>query len=141
MKKKYFTDKERKEAMKEYHKKYRSSTKVKKAQKKYDQKYYSTERGSAARRQASTRNHKKNRLLWNRIIKEKGMDRCSICGYDKCFAAIDFHHRDPLTKLYNIGTVLARFPTPERIAELDKTDALCRNCHAELEFCELKEKK
>ena len=43
---------------------------------------------------------------WMEIIKDKGMDCCFKCGYSKCFAAIDFHHMNPLTKNEQVGALL-----------------------------------
>lgn len=38
--------------------------------------------------------HLRYRKIWMEIIHVRGMDRCSRCGYDKCFPAIDFHHKN-----------------------------------------------
>ena len=66
----------------------------------------------------------------NALIKARG-GCCSRCGYNKCFAALEFHHRDPSTKdfqLANNGGV----PSFERLKEeADKCDLLCANCHRE----------
>ena len=64
-----------------------------------------------------------------KCVEYKG-GKCQKCEYDKCVAAIDFHHRDPAQKSFNISTV--RFHEWEVIRqELDKCDILCKNCHAE----------
>lgn len=52
---------------------------------------------------------------------------CSRCGYDKCIGALDFHHRDPETKLGNVMGM----PKDKRVDEARKCDVLCKNCHAE----------
>lgn len=58
---------------------------------------------------------------------------CVRCGYSRCQAALDFHHRDPLQKDYTIGS--QSWEDLEKIKpELDKCDLLCRNCHAEVHF-------
>ena len=74
---------------------------------------------------------------WVQIITNFGMNKCSKCGYDKCFEAIDFHHptgrmsgKDGKKQLG--GTILNGKPTPERIERLKKTVPLCANCHREL---------
>lgn len=55
--------------------------------------------------------------------------QCKICGYDKCLAAIDFHHRDPREKDFSISLKMSW----EAIeAELAKCVALCANCHREV---------
>jgi hypothetical protein len=59
--------------------------------------------------------------------------RCIKCGYKACLAALDFHHRDPKKKDFQIGSrremAFARLKK-----ELRKCDLLCRNCHAEVHF-------
>jgi hypothetical protein len=75
------------------------------------------------------------------IISSLGYDRCSKCGYNKCLAAIEFHHLDPHKKEFNIGDFFrmnGRKITKEKleifITELKKCVPLCRNCHAELHY-------
>lgn len=74
----------------------------------------------------------RNKQAWLKIIAEKGMNKCSVCGYDRCFEAIDFHHKEPATKKFEIGMILQSKVNSVRLEELDKCVALCRNCHAEL---------
>ena len=53
---------------------------------------------------------------------------CYVCGYDKCNAALEFHHRDPTKKDFAIS----RQRSLDKIkAELDKCVLLCANCHRE----------
>lgn len=57
--------------------------------------------------------------------------RCTSCGYDRCIAALDFHHRDPNEKEFEISRYRHwQFGDAIR-RELDKCALLCRNCHAE----------
>jgi nucleoside 2-deoxyribosyltransferase len=56
---------------------------------------------------------------------------CKICGYNKCGAALEFHHRDPELKTAQIGRYLWVIHTPEALAEIAKCDLLCSNCHRE----------
>jgi hypothetical protein len=61
--------------------------------------------------------------------------KCKQCGYNKCLAALDFHHRDPNEKDFEIGRAKGRAKSFEEMkSELDKCDLLCRNCHAEAHF-------
>jgi predicted HNH restriction endonuclease len=55
--------------------------------------------------------------------------KCRLCDYDKCLAAFDFHHTDPMTKDFTISeaTSWARAKP-----ELDKCELLCANCHREV---------
>lgn len=58
---------------------------------------------------------------------------CRICGYDKCIAALEFHHRDPKQKDFKISKV-ARSPLTDPCvqAEIKKCILLCANCHREV---------
>ena len=56
------------------------------------------------------------------------------CGYNKCLAALDFHHRKGEVKSFGLSSIkLASIVrTWEHIKqELDKCDLLCSNCHRE----------
>lgn len=60
--------------------------------------------------------------------------KCEKCGYDKCLAAMEFHHLDKNTKDFEIGKL--RFTSWWKnkdfvIRELDKCQLLCSNCHKE----------
>lgn len=69
-------------------------------------------------------------LFKEKIIAYKG-GACEKCGYDKCLGALDFHHRDPNEKDFNLGE--GRYKKEEDLkAEVDKCDLLCSNCHREL---------
>jgi predicted HNH restriction endonuclease len=58
-------------------------------------------------------------------------NKCSICGYDKCKRALEFHHIDPSKKEFIISGSHCR--SWEKIKqELDKCILVCSNCHAEL---------
>lgn len=49
------------------------------------------------------------------------------CGYDSCLGALDFHHRDRSSKEFGLGKFtgsLARY-----LAEAEKCDLVCANCH------------
>ena len=84
---------------------------------------------------------KTRRKEWMVIIKSLGMDHCWKCNYDKCFAAIDFHHPNPKEKEMNIGTFLTKIITSKRIAELKKTTPWCSNCHREFHYNERRNKE
>lgn len=55
--------------------------------------------------------------------------KCSKCGYNRCLAALDFHHVDSSEK----EKLISRFKTSlEKMKpELDKCVLLCSNCHRE----------
>lgn len=80
----------------------------------------------------SQRTNRKNWLDWLPAYFKK----CWRCGYDECFAAIDFHHLDPENKEHNIGQLFQRWFNPENISimemELAKCLPLCATCHRQL---------
>ena len=63
------------------------------------------------------------------LVKHKG-GKCFSCGYDKCIAALEFHHKDPNNKDPNFKAL--RYWSLERaMQEVDKCYLLCSNCHRE----------
>jgi hypothetical protein len=54
--------------------------------------------------------------------------KCRGCGYDRCPAALDFHHTSPHEKDFSISQQMSW----EKLRpELDKCLLLCANCHRE----------
>lgn len=67
-------------------------------------------------------------------LKQKAIDykggKCQECEYNKCNAALTFHHINPEEKSF---TISGKSISWERIkVEIDKCLLLCFNCHAEL---------
>lgn len=60
--------------------------------------------------------------------------KCIICGYEKCTAALQFHHRNPEEKKFNINNSTCNKAWKTIKEEIDKCDLLCANCHMELHF-------
>lgn len=120
------------EYMKEYNKQRKEKTKH------YNKDYYGGHKRQIIKKGKTI--HRKNKNLWKNIIKDilGHSIVCQKCGYDKCFASIDFHHRNPKEKKYNIGILWRQKPTPERLQifrkELKKCNILCKNCHYELHY-------
>ena len=77
-----------------------------------------------------------NTILRQSIYKELCVEykggKCEICGYDKYIGALDFHHKDPSQKKFNIAAAKLRQFNNETIEELDKCQMLCANCHREV---------
>ena len=70
-----------------------------------------------------------------RRTKEKAVfykgGKCQQCEYDKCIAALEFHHRDPAAKEFRLSSGKTR--NWDKVQkELDKCDLLCANCHREV---------
>lgn len=59
---------------------------------------------------------------------------CSVCGYNKCVAAMDFHHIDPNEKDFGISAKGLTRSWEKLKEELDKCILVCSNCHREIHF-------
>ena len=58
---------------------------------------------------------------------------CEICGYCKNIAALEFHHKNPEKKEFNVDMRKFSNMTLEKLeAELEKCILVCANCHREL---------
>jgi hypothetical protein len=61
--------------------------------------------------------------------------KCIKCGYSNKLNALDFHHRDPNTKSFNVSVKLqSRWSMDKLIPELDKCDLVCCRCHREIHY-------
>ena len=73
----------------------------------------------------------------NKKRKEKYMallgGKCQVCGYDKYYGVLEFHHKDPSTKseLLNKQTLIQYNDTFIK-EELKKCILVCSNCHREI---------
>lgn len=68
-----------------------------------------------------------------KALKEEYGGKCSVCGYDKCFDALEFHHSDPKAKEFHLGE--RRGLSIKKLREeLDKCILVCRNCHTEIHY-------
>ena len=80
--------------------------------------------------QRKTRRERKTKLV------QMFGGKCFKCGYSKCYACLDFHHRDKSIKKFAIGSdgLLKTWNTI--VEEAKKCDLICRNCHGELHDAE-----
>jgi len=59
--------------------------------------------------------------------------KCKCCSYDKNYASLSFHHKNPKTKLFSLDLRNLSNKKWERlIEEAEKCELLCLNCHMEL---------
>jgi hypothetical protein len=72
--------------------------------------------------------NRKRRQTKHRCVAYKG-GACERCGYNKCLAALDFHHPRRNKKDFRMFGALSWSVTLRR--ELDKCQLLCANCHRE----------
>lgn len=93
--------------------------------------------GESTRLNNETRKHQKTILrqsMKKQAIKLLG-GKCSICGYDRCIDALEFHHKNPQEKEFKLssGNTMS---WKEYKAEAFKCKLVCSNCHKEL-HCKL----
>lgn len=74
-------------------------------------------------------NHRKN-LKIKAVEYLGGM--CELCGYNKSMAALDFHHKDPAEKDFEISNKGITVSWEKIQLELDKCMLVCSNCHREI---------
>lgn len=66
------------------------------------------------------------------LVREAG-GACSICGYRRCIAALEFHHLDPDSKRFSLSHRGVARSIAKARAEASKCVLVCANCHAEVE--------
>ena len=78
------------------------------------------------------------RKLKRLLIAEAG-GYCRLCGYDRCEAALQFHHLDPTQKSFHLSLRGITRSLARVREEARKCVLLCATCHAEVEagFSEL----
>lgn len=85
--------------------------------------------------------HPEKREIWNQKRKEfklKAVEykggKCIKCNYDKCITALEFHHRNPSEKDFEISDTYTYNGKIEGKLkeELDKCDLYCCRCHREI---------
>jgi hypothetical protein len=64
-----------------------------------------------------------------KLVEYKG-GKCLICGYQKYFGNLTFHHRDPSKKDFQISGQSISYEKLK--CEVDKCELLCHNCHGEV---------
>ena len=65
--------------------------------------------------------------------------KCTICGYAKCLAALEFHHINPEEKSFGLGRNVNSKKFEALLKEAKKCVLLCANCHKELHYNESEE--
>ena len=75
----------------------------------------------------------KRRRKVKRILVDEAGGACRLCGYDRCIGALQFHHRNPEEKLFNVAQKGSTIAIDIVRREAAKCALLCANCHAEVE--------
>lgn len=73
---------------------------------------------------------KRRRNLKLMAIERKG-GKCEKCGYKKYYGALEFHHRDPAKKKFDLSTKGLTRSWDRIRKEVNKCLLLCANCHRE----------
>lgn len=105
----------------------------KKYNKEYHKKYYELNKQYYFDK---ARQHQVRKREWFQNLKKNL--KCIKCG-EKTPICLDFHHRDSSQKLRCVTKMVMDSCSKERIlAEIEKCDVLCANCHRKLgtkQFC------
>ncbi len=75
-----------------------------------------------------------NRLAKRHKIVDLFGGACVKCGYDKCKAALHFHHKDTSEKSFQISTREMWREESALLEEAKKCELVCANCHYESHF-------
>lgn len=78
--------------------------------------------------ETSQKARQRRQELKAKAIAYKG-GRCAICHYDRCPAALDFHHVLDLTKEF---TIAGQTSWDKVRREIDQCELVCANCHREI---------
>jgi|GEM_PF-1443275 len=89
-----------------------------------------------------TDEQKKKHLSYQYFQRQKKMrklvdlygGKCSVCGYDTCMRALNFHHLDRGTKSFELNSrAILSHKWETILEEANKCQLVCANCHAEIE--------
>ena len=115
---------------------YRQTEKGRLAYRKGNKKYAQSEKGKLTAKKYY-KNHRKEKQLIRQILMHKlKINGCAICGYDKCVAALHFHHVNPSDKNFCLCVHTMYYSNDRIVNEINKCILLCANCHAEIEHIE-----
>lgn len=78
----------------------------------------------------SVSKHRREKRIKLRLL-SGGM--CCLCGYNRLFAALDFHHLDKTTKSFNIAGEGQTLSWDRLLHEVQKCILVCATCHREIE--------
>jgi hypothetical protein len=84
------------------------------------------------RDQRQSYKRRRTHQLKAQLIMDMG-GKCGLCGLDfdgECSAIFDFHHRDPMAKMFSLNNAsLTKYSIQNIRDEMEKCDLLCANCH------------
>ena len=79
----------------------------------------------------ASRLKREKKQIWYQNVKKQY--HCIICK-TKDFRVLEFHHRDPATKIGGVGNMITAYPKIKVLEEIQKCDCLCSNCHKILHY-------
>lgn len=85
-------------------------------------------------KQCTVRQTVERQQAFKKICVEYKGGACEKCGYNKCIAALDFHHKDAGKKDFSISKARLRTLDQTLKNELNKCQLLCANCHREVHY-------
>jgi len=90
-------------------------------------------RGYSRCRQCRSNAVTKNRQMRKQQLIEHFGGKCQVCGYDRCPAALDFHHLNRKEKEFSISRSGVCRSWKRMLAEAEKCVLVCCRCHREIE--------
>jgi len=83
-------------------------------------------------RESDGQGDRKVRQLFEQVVYAAKAKPCMDCGIQYAPWVMQFDHREPLLKSFNISAYRSlRYSVDEVKAEIAKCDVVCANCHAE----------
>lgn len=76
-----------------------------------------------------------------KIMHNLKINGCAICGYNKCDAALNFHHVNPKDKKFSLMIASMNRSNKNILEEINKCILMCCNCHKEIHTKEKIEKE
>ena len=104
--------------------------------------YKDPEKQKAAQRRWYEKQDKAKRVAHNRAERKKRYDvinalklerGCDRCGYNRCVAALEFHHTGEKNFEVSAGIIACK-NIDDILAECDICELICANCHREEHF-------
>lgn len=112
----------------EWYQRNKDTSKFKESTKKRHAKWFQRNKSEAVEKNRQKKWERRNWL--NDYKLQKG---CSQCGFNKCVAALNFHHCNG-EKEESLSRMIKRFGLERIKEEVKKCVVLCANCHATLHW-------
>lgn len=76
---------------------------------------------------------KRRKNIKSKLVEYFGGE-CTVCGYNKCVGALEFHHKNPKDKRFALGCSGLTRSFKKALEEAKKCILVCANCHREIEY-------